>query len=137
MELSDWINLYEQKTGEKFLPDKKFEMFYLPDKGFCEYGLSDNMIIIRQLCGDGRYWRNQAEKMARDIGITNLGTWCIRDGIEAYIRLFGYKINEKVPLSDGLHRYRCINKKTGKPGLVSPAFMRGNGVQAYFITWEV
>lgn len=136
MTLQEWIERYNKKTPEPFKRDERFELFYLPDKGFCEVGQDGDMVIIHQLCGDARFWKDKVSEMARKIGAKTCGTWCIRKEIKAYIRLFEYRIIEEELLPDGLRRYLCEHKDNGKEGLVSPAFRFKSGEQAYFITWE-
>lgn len=136
MTLEGWIEKYNRKTPEPFQRDERFELFFLPDKGFCEVGMTEDMIIIRQLCGDAGFWKDKVSAMARRMGKPMCGTWCIRREILAYIRLFGYRIIETEELPKQLKRYHCIHKDTGKKGLVSPAFQFKNGEQAYSITWE-
>lgn len=117
--------------------DEKFQLFYVPDKGVCEIGMSDDMLILRCLSTSNVfYWKNAAEDIARKVGIKIIGTWCVRREIMAYIRLFGYRIIKTEELEDGLNRYRCKNKE-GKQARVSPSFVFENGQQAYFVTWEV
>ena len=136
--LEEWIDFYNQKTPEKFVRDKRYELFFSPEKGFCEVGMTDNMMIIHQLAGDARYWEKRVRKAAKRIGLKMCGTWCVRKEILAYIRLFGYRVERTEELPDGLKRYFCRHKNTGKSGLASPAFyFKDNGAQAYFITWEV
>jgi hypothetical protein len=137
MTLDEWIDFYNRKTPEPFKRDERFNLFFLPDKGFCEVGQSENIIVIRQLAGDARFWKEKVSDMAAKIGVEMCGTWCIRKEILAYIRLFGYRIYRTEKLPDGLKRYYGINKDTGKKGLASPAFRYESGEQAYFITWEV
>lgn len=137
MTLEDWIKKYNRKTPEPFKRDERFMLYYLPDRGFCEVGQTDDMVIINQLCGDARYWKDKVSDMARKVGIKKCGTWCIRQQVKAYIRLFGYKILKTENTADGLPRYHCIHKETGKEGLMSPAFRyKDGGKQAYFVTWE-
>lgn len=136
MTLQEWIEKYNKKAPEPFKRNERFDLFFLPDKGFCEVGMTDDMVIIYQLCGDARFWRDKVSDMARKIGAKMCGTWCVRKEILAYIRLFGYKITHTEDLPDGLKRYHAIHKDTGKEGLVSPAFRFEGGEQAYFITWQ-
>ena len=138
MDLFQWIAKYERKTGEKFERDERFELFFLPEKGFCEVGQLKDMLIINQRCGDLLFWRDKINSAARKAGgIKACGTWCIRKEIKAYIRLLGYRIEKTVELADGARQYICIHKDTGKMGRVSPAFKyKKSGRQAYFITWE-
>ncbi len=137
MTLDEWIAKYNAKTPEPFKRDERFNFFFLPDKGFCEVGMTPDMVVINQLAGDARFWKDKVSKMAQGIGIDKCGTWCIRKEILAYIRLFGFKIASTETTDEGLKRYHGIHKVTGKHGLASPAFRYETGEQAYFITWEV
>ena len=136
MTLDEWIALYNKKTPEPFVRDERFELFFLPDKGFCEVGISGTLVVINQLAGDARFWKKHVSDMTRKIGLKKCGTWCIRKAILAYIRLFGYKIYKTEETADGIKRYYGIDNE-GKKGLASPAFRYESGEQAYFITWEV
>lgn len=138
MTLDQWIQKYNEKTDEPFKRDTRFELFYLPNKGFCEVGLSDNkkMFIINQLCGDARYWKDKVDLLARSQQVGMCGTWCIRPEIKAYIRLFGFKIIQQERLNDGSIKYVGKHKDTGKLGWATPAYKYNDtGTQAYFITW--
>ena len=138
MDLFQWIAKYERKTGEKFERDARFELFFLPEKGFCEIGQLKDMLVANQCCGDLLFWRDKINSAARKAGgIKACGTWCIRKEIKAYIRLLGYRIEKIVELADGARQYICVHKDTGQMGRVSPAFKyKKSGRQAYFITWE-
>ena len=135
--LEQWAEDFNKKTPEKFVRDERYELFYLPDKGFCEIGVTEKMLIIHQLSGDGRFWKNFAEKLARLMNLKVCGTWCIRKEILAYIRLFGYKIIEVEEFSPKYKIYHCEDS-TGRKARVAPAFYYKNvKVQAYYATWEV
>ena len=135
MTFDEWVDKYNSKTPEPFKRDERFVLYYLPDKGFCEVGQTDKMVIINQLCGDARFWKEKVSDMARKVGAEQCGTWCIRQQVKAYIRLFGYKIVKTEDTAEGLPRYYGIDKD-GKTGLMSPAFRYEGGEQAYFVTWE-
>ena len=137
MNFQGWITKYEQKTREKFEPKNGFRLFFLPERGFCEIraDADKQMILVWQLCGDGHFWKDYAELLAQMMGYHNMGTVCIRGNIEAYIRLWGFSVEQKEVLPDGNFRFHCVNKD-GKKGLVSPAWTE-NGKVSYFITWEV
>ena len=137
MSLEDWIAFYEKKTGEKFERQEDWTFFYHPEKGFCQYGSTKDMVIINQLCGDIHFWKDRAEEIAKAMGINHLGTWYIRKNVRPYARLLGFEIYKEEELPDGLKRYYGRNKVTGKEGLASPAFRYESGRQAYFITWEI
>lgn len=140
MLLEEYIAKYEKRTGEKFEPKIGFKLFYLPARGFCEYKIDTdkNMVMIYQLCGDGKFWRDYGLLLAQMTGCRYLGTICSRDNIKAYIRFWGYMIDFEEVLDGGLIRYHCKEKNTGKTGLCSPAWTeKENGKVSYFVTWEV
>ncbi len=128
--LEEWIALYNKKNYEEFKRDEKFGLFYLPEKGFAEIVDTGQMIIVNQMCGEFKFWRDVAENLSRHRGYKVAGTICIRP-ILPYIRLAGFKIDriEKTNLGD---RYFCTDKHTGQKGQASPA-----GKDTWFITWEV
>ena len=134
--LLEWIELYNKKTPEPFKRDERFGLFYLPDKGFCEIGVTEKLAVINQLSGDGRFWKGIVEDLARKMNIKACGTICVRKAIKAWMRLFGFKIVETEDLPDGLKRYHCINDE-GKKYLMSPAARFKNGEYCYYVTWEV
>jgi len=134
--LDEWIAKYNKKSPEPFRQDTGYSMYFTEDKGFCEIGFTGDMVIINQLCGDGRWWKQTVDRLAQDVNIHHGGTWCVRSAVRAYIRLFGYRIVEIEHLSDGAERYHCLDKYN-REGLVSPAFKYDDGTQAYFVTWEI
>ena len=68
MDLFQWIAKYERKTGEKFERDERFELFFLPEKGFCEIGQLKDMLVANQCCGDLLFWRDKINSAARKAG---------------------------------------------------------------------
>jgi len=128
--LEQWIAQYNKKIPEGFKRDERFTLFYLPEKGFAEIMDSGKMIVINQLCGELKFWREFAEKLAKKIGYTHAGTLCIRN-IEPYLRLAGFIPYEIEDTAQG-YRYFCRHKHTGQKGQASPA-----GKNTYYITWEV
>ena len=69
--LDEYIKKYEQKTKDKFKPKEGFKLFYLPSRGFCEIGTTkdNSMLMIYQMSGDGRFWRDFATVFAQMLGI--------------------------------------------------------------------
>ena len=133
--LEEWIALYEKKTGEEFKHDERFAFFYLPDKGFCEIAdFGGKMLFVGQTSGDGHFWRDFTEKLARKLNIKVCGTICIRKESRAYIRLFGYKI-DKVDEENGLKRYYCTSKNGG--WYIMTEFLCESGHKHCYVTWEV
>lgn len=135
MELQEWIDKYNAKTDTPFERDHRYKLFFIPDKGFCEItcGISEDMVIAKQMCGDALFWRRVVEIIAQATGRRMCGTYCIRH-IKPYIRLFGFTVEHTENTVLG-KRYFCIDKD-GKHGRCSPAWATKNGERAYYITWE-
>lgn len=137
--LDEYIKKYEQKTKDKFKPKEGFKLFYLPSRGFCEIGTTqdNSMLMIYQMCGDGKFWRDFATVFAQMLEIKKLGTICIRENIKAYIRFWGYKITKKEPLNDGSFIYYAENKE-GKKARVSPVYLYDDITRiSYYVTWDI
>lgn len=140
--LEDYIKKYEEKTKDKFKPKEGFKLFYLPDRGFCEIGVitvfnKQQMLVIHQLGGDGKFWRDYATLIAQSLNIKKIGSICIRKNVEAYIRFWGFKITKKEPLDDGSFIYYAKNKE-GKTARLAPIHIHDDTSRvSYFVTWEV
>jgi len=131
--LEEWADLYEKKTGEK-LDRTKRPTFYFPDKGFGVFVTDGDMIILREICGDGIFWRQIGEVLALERGFHKLGTICTRvKNIKAYFRGIGADITKEEVMEDNQIRYYLEDKHTKKTGRASPSI---DGTK-YIITWEV
>lgn len=135
--LEEWIKYYEKKTKVKYEPpDARARRYYFEDRGFAEIGVTKNLVVIHQLSGDVRFWKQLAEALAQEHGINHLGTWCIRK-IEPYIRFFGVEIEKIENIGEGLNRYHGKFKDTGKVATFTPNFKAKNGNIGYLVTWEI
>ena len=134
-ELREWIKKYNKKAPEPFERDKRYELFFRPDKGFCEIASNGKMLIINQMCGDIKYWRNAIEQVCRAMKLQVIGTYCIRN-IIPYLKLTGFSVSGVQETEDGL-RYFCEDFETGQRGTASPAWIMPNGKRAYYLTFEV
>lgn len=134
--LEEWIKIYEKKTGVKFEADPRAKLQFDAEKGFAEFGATDNQVVIGQLCGDAKYWKKVGEILARQLGLNHLGTFCIRK-IEPYIKLFNVEIDMTEEAGEGLSRYHGHFKDTGKKALFSPYARNAAGNVVYLVTWEI
>ena len=107
--LEEWRKIYEKKSGEKFVRDESYELFYLPEKGFCKIAVTEKMIVVNQVCGDGIFWKNFANEIARRMGLKIGKVYFVRKNPKAYIRLLGYRILEEKN-SQGFKDYICEKK---------------------------
>ena len=134
--LEEWIKIYEKKTGTEFKADPRAKLQFNPEKGFAEFGVYEDMVIVGQCCGDAKYWKEIAEYLASQLDLKHLGTWCCRK-IEPYIKLFNVEIEFTEDAGEGLKRYHCRIKDTGKPALFSPRSRNSAGNVVYMVTWEI
>ena len=134
--LEEWIKIYEKKTGVEFKADPRAKLQYDAEKGFAEYGTTESMVVIGQLCGDAKYWKKFGEMLAIQLGLKHLGTWCIRK-IEPYIKFFNVEVDEIEEAGEGLKRYHGHFKDTGKKALFSPRSRNAAGNVVYMVTWEI
>lgn len=135
--LEEWIALYEEKTNLKYEdPDPRTIRFFFPDRGFAEIGLTKNMVVIGQMSGDGIFWKQVAEVLAKARGINHLGSWLVREP-ELYLKLFGAEITKVEENEKDMKRYYGIFKDTGKKVLITPQGRMNNGNIRYIVTWEI
>ena len=132
--LEEWIERYNRKVPEGFKRDKRFALFYYCAKGFCELGVTNEMVIVGQVCGDGHFWKRFAEDVARELGLKVCGAYFVRNEVPAYQKLFGFTV-WKQEEKNGFKRYH--GKSTdGRWGLMTECESE-NGHRAYWVTWEV
>lgn len=135
--LEEWIEIYEKKTNLKYEePDPRTIRFYFPDRGFAEIGVAKDMVVIGQTSGDGIFWKQVAEVLARTRGIKQLGTWLVREP-EPYLKLFGVEIEKVEEKEKGMKRYFGKFKDTDKKALITPQGIMKNGHIRYVVTWEI
>ena len=132
--LDEWIARYNKKIPEGFKRDEKFTLFYIPDKGFCEMTATDKMIVIGQASGDGVFWRDFAEKIARKLGLKTGGFFCRRERVLLWARLLGFTVTE-ADEENGLKRYRGTDKN-GRWAVMTECVL-DNGCHAYLTTWGI
>ena len=128
MELAEWIAFYEKHTKEDFKRHAAFDLYFLPDKGFCEYSIADNNIYIWQLAGDVDYWVKIAYDFAQKNGLEAISALILRKP-KPFIRRLGFRI---VTIEDrnGEIKYTAKNKK----GETLSATPRG---KVYAFTWRI
>ena len=127
----EWVEYYEQKTGDKYKCPNGYRVYYLPDRGFAQIARSGEMLLIYIVCGDGKFWHDFAEALAMAMGCDALGSICTRAPLP-YIRFWGWKV-EKTENKDGFFRFWCKDKQ-GRKVLLSPKHVEENGDVTYWIT---
>lgn len=127
----EWVQFYEQKTGDKYKCPNGYRVYYLPDRGFAQLNRSGNMLLIYIVCGDGKFWHDFAEVIASAMGCKALGSICTRPPLP-YIRFWGWKIERKEE-KDGFFRFWCRDKQ-GRRVLLTPKHVEDNGDVTYWVT---
>ena len=105
--LQEYLKIYKEKTGDNPMVPWGYRLLYLAERGFAimKPDIEGKMMIVYQVCGDGKFWRDWAELEAACMGFDCVGTICTR-AIEPYIRSFGWEILSKSEIN-GQRRYRC------------------------------
>lgn len=136
MDLMEWVKLYQEKTHDTIqsLPD--FTVWWLPDRGFCQWTTlpDDKTILCWALCHDAKFWRDSLECVALQFGYDRIMTVCILP-IKAYIRYWGWTIMQDFE-KDGVHRYICKDKN-GREVVCTPKSQNDDGTYNYFVTNEL
>jgi len=132
--LEEWIQFYEEKSKEKLEVPKGFLFQWLPTRGFSVMrpDIEGKILMIFSTCGDGRFWRDVAEMLALNNGMTRLMTVCIRK-IEPYIRFWHWKIVEKQEVN-GQKRYFCIDDMGRNVLITHRGFIEETQLPTYVIT---
>lgn len=128
---NEWVDEYEEKTGEEFTLPPGFSLYFLPERGFAQYRLVNGLVIVYQLCGDILYWFDVGKMIAHMNGAKAVATVCILP-IKAYIRLLRCHI-VKDEEKDGKHRYVCKDSIGHK--LICTYRSTEEGTDTYFCTY--
>lgn len=130
--LRDYINLYEKKTGDKFVVRNDYVLFFLPERGFmtAKPDLEASMLIIEYVCGDIHFWHGFAELKCRELGLAHIGTFCNRN-IDAYLRNVGVEILDEQNI-DNKRRLLCQDS-IGRMVLVTYQADLGEGKEQYTV----
>lgn len=93
LSLAAWVDIYEKKTGEKANFPEGYRLFYLAERGFAlmKPVPEDKIMIVYEVCGDAKFFRDLAEIYACSMGLEYICTICTRH-IKPYIRAFGWRI---------------------------------------------
>lgn len=97
MTLYEWIKLYNKKTGEYPNGYPGSEFIFHEEHGFCVFIKDNDVLIVGEVCGDGRYWLKYLIQKAKQLSCTKLRAATKRNPT-AYSRFFGAKM---VGFSDG------------------------------------
>lgn len=91
MTLYEWIKLYNKKTGEYPNGYPGSEFIFHEEHGFCVFIKDDDVLIVGEVCGDGRYWLWYLVKKAKEFGCIKLRFWTNRNPA-VFTRKFGFTL---------------------------------------------
>lgn len=134
LSLAAWVELYEKKTGEKADFPEGYRLFYLAERGFAVMKPcpEDKMLIMYEVCGDAKFWRDMGEIYCCSMGIDCISTICTRH-IKPYIRSFGWRIL-KEECKDGQYRFLCDDSIGRKVVITHMCTNDVTGEPQYYVT---
>lgn len=89
MTLYKWLKLYQAKTGEYPNGWPGSEFVFDEERGFCVFIQDGDVLVIGEVCGDGRFWFSYLIDKARELGCNKLRFWTKRNPA-AFARKFGF-----------------------------------------------
>ena len=137
--LKEWADFYTLKTDDIVNRLPGFRLYYLPNRGFAtmKVDFEAKMLIIDQVAGDGKFWRDMAEVcMAQANGLDVIATSCNRD-LMVYMRYFDAELldAEFVGIESGMRLFRYLfQDNIGRAVLASPRCINKNGKVEYWVT---
>lgn len=91
MTLKQWIEFYKKKSGEEVEIKPHATFLFDESKGFMQYSFSqvkgEKVLLIDEVCGDGKYWENEALRIAKENECKKLITTTSRN-LKAYQKRF-------------------------------------------------
>ena len=132
--LEEWIRFYEEGSKEKFELPQGFMLNWLPMRGFSvmKPDVDGKMLMIFSTCGDAKFWRDVAEMLALNNGLTILATICVRK-IEPYIRFWHWKIVKKLEV-DGQKRFFCVDNLGRNVVITHKCICEDTQLPCYYVT---
>ena len=108
-----WVEWYEKKTGDTFTLPEGYTVNFHERRGMATFkpDLENRMLVVGYVIGDGRFWHDAIEMIAKQNGFRYIATICTRD-VKAYIRFWKYKIIKQWD-KDGQKRYLARNSIHG------------------------
>jgi hypothetical protein len=130
--LAEWIKFYEDKADDTFEVPLGFRLYWLPERGFCSMkpDYDAKMLVIYQVCGDGKFWRDIAEVfVANALGLDTIASICTR-AVSPYIRSFSWEIIEE-QVKDGKLRFLCQDS-VGRAVVLTHKCDGGDGADPHY-----
>lgn len=132
--LEEWIALYKQKTKDVVSIPEGFVLNFIEDRGLAIMKAvpQSKLLIIYDLCGDAKFWRDMAEVGAKQNGLRYISTICTRS-IEPYIRFWHWKIQTKSVIN-GQARYICLDERQRYVVITHKGINEVTGKPDYWVT---
>jgi len=97
--LNEWISCYERKTGEVFRGWPYAAFAYDAVNGFCVFIQDGDVLLIGEVCGNGRYWLQFLTHKAKELGCIKLRFGTKRNPA-AFTRKYKFDV---IGFIDGMH----------------------------------
>lgn len=106
----EWVQWYEEKTGDLFTLPDGYTINYHERRGIMTFkaDFETKMLIVLYVIGDGRFWHDVAELIAKMNGLRYVATICTRN-IDAYIRFWNYRVVKEWLNEDNQRRFLTID----------------------------
>ncbi len=126
-----WIEWYEKKTGDKFIVPDGYVINHHERRGIMTLKSENDMLVVGYVVGDGRFWHDAAEVIAKTNKYRCIATICTRN-VEAYIRFWRYKIVKEWN-KNGEKRFLCKNRGGCYATLTYRGKDSNTGVDTYYV----
>lgn len=88
---SDWVKLFESKSGEPFYLPPGYKLWAGPDNSFISYKIDEDTFYVGQAVGNGGVWWHFILAIAREKGCKHIVTQTFRSP-RAFCRKWGAKV---------------------------------------------
>lgn len=131
--LKDWIKFYEDKTGDSVSLLDGFQMYWLAERGFCQYkiDIEGKMLIIYQVSGDAKFWHDMGEIICLANNLDYMSTICTRN-INAYMRFWKWEVAEEFNVNNQ-KRFICKDVH-GRKVIITHQGINDKGNPTYYVT---
>ena len=130
----EWVDWYEKKTGDTFEVPGRYTINYHERRGIMTFiaDIEAKMLIVGYVIGDGRFWHDVAEMIAKQNGLRYVATICTRS-VEAYIRFWRYKVVKEWDDEEKGKRYLTVDPLGKYATLTYRGKDERTGVDTYWV----
>lgn len=91
MIIEQWIKHYEKHANQPFQLLSNDKLLFDEEHGFTTYRVVGDMFYVGCVCGNGDYWQEVHNKLAKENGCTKIKTGTYRNP-KPIMRKYGYRI---------------------------------------------